>query len=85
MRDEAAGGPPHPVPWTGHSRSRTVGYFVHRDVRILFLHVDHHLERDHGYAQFFFVLAEHLLRVIRPVERRAAGIIARLDLRVMMM
>ena len=52
-------------------------HFVSREIFILVLEVDHHLERHQGDADFLFVFREELLGFVRSVERLAVGILAR--------
>src|SRR5208283_2535928 len=55
---------------------RTLRNFIGRDVAVFVLQIHHHLERDHLYAHFRFVLLEQLLRVVRPVKRLAIFVLA---------
>ena len=51
--------------------------FVVRNVFVLFLEVDHHVERNHGDADVGLVFLENLLRLVRTVERLTVGVFAR--------
>ena len=52
-------------------------HFVSREIFILVLEVDHHLERHLGDADFLFVFGEEFLRVVGAVEWFAVGVLAR--------
>ncbi len=57
--------------------ARALRDLVVRNVFVLILEVDHHVERDHGHADVGFVLLEELLGVVRTVEGLAVGVVAR--------
>src|SRR5437868_15189085 len=50
--------------------------FVVRDIFVLVLEVDHHVEEHHGHADIRFVLLEYFLGLVRSIKRFAIRIVA---------
>src|SRR5262249_43558269 len=54
----------------------TLRYLVVRNIDVLILQINHHIERNHGDADVLLMFPKDFLRIIGPVKRLAVRVLA---------